>query len=115
MFTLCKNKFTWESITFASIILKFKSCKLTGITKKIFRSDRFMKKLFVTFTLLLCFLLARSQKSADVGIRIGAAVYWGDIENADLSKGITPLYGVLGRWNFNKRMSIRGQLVTGRP
>ncbi len=72
-----------------------------------------MKKLFVTFTLFLCFLSARSQKSADVGIRIGAAVYWGDIENADLSKGITPLYGVLGRWNFNKRMSVRGQLVTG--
>jgi hypothetical protein len=23
------------------------------------------------------------------------------------------LYGVLGRWNFNKRMSVRGQLVTG--
>ena len=72
-----------------------------------------MKKLFFTFTLFLCFLAARSQKSADVGIRIGVAVYWGDIENVDYTKQITPLYGVLGRWNFNTRLSIRGQLVTG--
>lgn len=63
--------------------------------------------------MLLCFVSAYSQKSADVGIRIGAAVYWGDIENVDYAHQITPLYGVLGRWNFNKRLSIRGQLVTG--
>jgi hypothetical protein len=72
-----------------------------------------MKKLFFTVFLFLCFLSARSQKSADVGIRIGAAVYWGDIENVDYPKQITTLYGVLGRWNFNTRMAIRGQLVTG--
>jgi hypothetical protein len=58
-------------------------------------------------------LSARPQRSADVGIRIGAAAYWGDIENIDYTKQITPLYGVLGRWNFNRRMSVRGQLVTG--
>ncbi len=72
-----------------------------------------MKKSFFTFLMLLCFLSARSQKSADFGIRIGAAVYWGDIENVDYAHQITPLYGVLGRWNFNKRLSIRGQLVAG--
>ncbi len=48
-----------------------------------------------------------------MGIRIGAAVYWGDLQNVDYTKQVTPLYGVLGRWNFNKRMSVRGQLVTG--
>ncbi len=72
-----------------------------------------MKKFFFTSLLFLCFLSARPQKSADIGIRIGAAAYWGDIENVDYSKSITPLYGVLGRYNFNKRMSVRGQLVTG--
>ncbi len=72
-----------------------------------------MKKLFVTSLLMTCFLLARPQKSADIGIRIGAAAYWGDVEKVDYSKSITPLYGVLGRWNFNTRMSVRGQLVTG--
>lgn len=72
-----------------------------------------MKKLFFTLFFVLCFWATQAQKSADVGIRIGAAVYWGDIENVDYPHEITALYGVLGRWNFNKRMSIRGQLVTG--
>jgi hypothetical protein len=72
-----------------------------------------MKKLLITFSLFLCFLYARPQKTADLGIRIGAAVYWGDLDNVDYTKQITALYGVLGRWNFNKRMSIRGQLISG--
>ena len=72
-----------------------------------------MKKLLVIVFFLVCFLPAFPQKSADIGIRIGAAVYWGDLENVSYTKQITPLYGVLGRWNFNRRMSIRGQLVTG--
>jgi hypothetical protein len=72
-----------------------------------------MKKLLITFLLFLCFLSARPQKTADLGIRIGAAVYWGDIENVDYKKEVTALYGVLGRWNFNKRLSVRGQLISG--
>ena len=72
-----------------------------------------MKKLTITIFLFLCFLSARPQKTADLGVRIGAAAYWGDIQNVDYSKSITALYGVLGRYNFNKRMSVRGQLVTG--
>ncbi|MEI7828667.1 MAG: DUF6089 family protein [Prolixibacteraceae bacterium] len=72
-----------------------------------------MKRLLITFSIVLCFLQAFPQKSADVGIRIGAAVYWGDLENVSYEKEITALYGVLGRWNFNKRMSIRGQLISG--
>ena len=72
-----------------------------------------MKRLLLTFSILFCFLLARPQKSADIGIRIGAAVYWGDLENVSYAKEITPMYGVLGRWNFNKRMSVRGQLISG--
>ena len=73
----------------------------------------FAKKLLITVLVLFCFLSARPQKSADMGIRIGAAVYWGDLQNVSYGKQITPLYGVLGRWNFNRRMSIRGQLITG--
>jgi hypothetical protein len=72
-----------------------------------------MKRYLLTISLLYCFFLAYPQKSADVGIRIGAAVYWGDLENVDYAKEITPLYGLLGRWNFNKRMSVRGQLISG--
>lgn len=72
-----------------------------------------MKKIYFTLILFACFLSARPQRTADLGVRIGAAAYWGDIQNVDYSKSVTPLYGVLGRYNFNKRLSIRGQLVTG--
>ena len=72
-----------------------------------------MKKLLLTFSVLLCFLSASSQRSADVGVRIGAAVYWGDLEKVSYLKEITPLYGILGRWNFNSRMAVRGQLISG--
>jgi len=72
-----------------------------------------MKRLMLFVLMFICFLQAFPQKSADVGIRIGAAVYWGDLENVSYGKEITALYGVLGRWNFNRRMSIRGQLISG--
>jgi len=72
-----------------------------------------MKRVLIIISMLFCFLQAFPQKSADVGIRMGAAVYWGDLENVSYGKEITTLYGLLGRWNFNKRMSIRGQLISG--
>ncbi len=72
-----------------------------------------MKKLSFVFVLLITGLYCRSQHTADLGVQLCAATYWGDIEKVDYSKSITPVVGVLGRWNFNKRMAIRGQLLTG--
>jgi hypothetical protein len=70
-----------------------------------------------TFAIVLTFLIAsfysRAQHTADLGVQVGAATYWGDIESVDYSKSITPVVGMLGRWNFNKRISVRGQLLTG--
>jgi len=54
-----------------------------------------------------------AQHTADIGVQLAAATYWGDIENVDYSKSITPVVGILGRWNFNKRIAVRGQLFTG--
>jgi len=54
-----------------------------------------------------------AQHTADIGVQLAAATYWGDIENVDYSKSITPVAGILGRWNFNKRIAVRGQLFTG--
>jgi len=54
-----------------------------------------------------------AQQTADIGVQLAAATYWGDIENVDYSNSITPVVGILGRWNFNKRLSVRGQLFTG--
>lgn len=56
---------------------------------------------------------AVAQQTADIGLHLAAATYWGDIEGVDYSKSITPVAGILGRWNFNKRIAIRGQLFTG--
>ena len=54
-----------------------------------------------------------AQQTADIGLHLAAATYWGDIENVDYSKSVTPVVGILGRWNFNKRLAVRGQLFTG--
>ncbi len=54
-----------------------------------------------------------AQHTADLGVQVAAATYWGDIEGVNYSKSVTPLVGVLGRWNFNKRLAVRGQLFTG--
>lgn len=73
-----------------------------------------MKKLLIALSLFHCFLSAYPQKSADIGIRLGGALYWGDIEHrTDLLKDVTTLYGIMGRYNFNKRISVRGQLING--
>jgi hypothetical protein len=72
-----------------------------------------MKKLAFVLALMLAGFYSWSQHTADLGVQLGAAAYWGDIERVDYSKSITPVVGVLGRWNFNKRMALRGQLLTG--
>jgi len=54
-----------------------------------------------------------AQATTDLGVQVAAATYWGDIENVNYSKSITPVVGILGRYNFNKRLAIRGQLFTG--
>lgn len=47
-------------------------------------------------------------------MRLGGALYWGDVEHrTDLLKDVTAMYGILGRYNFNKRLSVRGQLIAG--
>ena len=72
-----------------------------------------MRKLAFIIMLFLSGFYAYSQQTADIGIQVAAATYWGDIENVNFSKSITPVVGVLGRWNFNKRLAVRGQLFTG--
>jgi hypothetical protein len=72
-----------------------------------------MKKLAIVLSLMISGLSSWSQHTADLGVQLCAATYWGDIEKVDYSKSITPVAGILGRWNFNKRLAIRGQLLTG--
>lgn len=72
-----------------------------------------MRKLIVVIMLIMSSRCVIAQQTADIGVQLAAATYWGDIENVDYSKSITPVVGILGRWNFNKRLAVRGQLFTG--
>jgi hypothetical protein len=72
-----------------------------------------MKKLIVAMMLFLSVSCAYAQHTADIGVQVAAAINWGDIQSQNNAKSITPAFGILGRWNFNKRMAIRGQLVAG--
>ena len=72
-----------------------------------------MRKLPFIIMFFLSDYYAFSQQTADIGVHVGAATYWGDIESLDNTRSVTPVVGVLGRWNFNKRLAVRGQLFTG--
>jgi len=67
----------------------------------------------VVIILIMSCTYAKAQHTADLGVQLAAATYWGDIQSVNLSKSITPVVGILGRWNFNKRLAVRGQLFTG--
>lgn len=72
-----------------------------------------MRKLIVVVMLFMLSYYAKSQQTTELGVQVAAATYWGDIEKVNYSKSITPVFGILGRYNFNKRLAVRGQLLTG--
>ncbi len=72
-----------------------------------------MRKLIVVIMLIISSRCAMAQATTDLGVQVAAATYWGDIENVNYSKSITPVVGILGRYNFNRRLAVRGQLFTG--
>lgn len=72
-----------------------------------------MRKLIVAIMLIMSGYCVIAQQTTDLGVQVAAATYWGDIENVSRSKSVTPVIGILGRLNFNKRLAVRGQLFTG--
>jgi hypothetical protein len=72
-----------------------------------------MKRFAAVIVLIITGFIARAQHTADIGVQVSGAGYWGDIDKVNYSKSITPVIGALGRWNFNKRLAVRGQLTTG--
>ena len=72
-----------------------------------------MRKLIVAIMLIMSSSCVIAQMTTDLGVQVAAATYWGDIENVSRSKSVTPVIGILGRLNFNKRLAVRGQLFTG--
>jgi len=72
-----------------------------------------MRKLIAVVMLIVSGYCAKAQQTTELGVQVGAAIYWGDVEKVNYSKSITPVAGILGRYNFNNRMAVRGQLFTG--
>ncbi len=73
-----------------------------------------MKKLLVVILFIMSSSYGIAQHTADIGVQLGAATYWGSFNRVNYAKSITPEAGILGRWNFNKRLAVRGQIVVGR-
>jgi Domain of unknown function (DUF6089) len=56
-----------------------------------------------------------AQQTTDIGITLGTANYWGDIQGITLSKNVTPFSGILTRLNVNSHSAFRLQLLSGQP
>jgi hypothetical protein len=70
-----------------------------------------VKRLLITITIILVGVAGWAQKTADAGIQLSAMSYFGDVEEYDYLKSVSPGVGIFGRWNLNTRMSFRGQLI----
>ena len=55
----------------------------------------------------------KAQQSADIGIQGGAVTYFGSMKQVDYGKSIGAAGGLLGRWNFDNRLTFRFQLILG--
>ncbi len=72
-----------------------------------------MRKFIVIVMLIFSSGCVYAQRTADIGAEVAVTAYWGDMEKVDYTKSATLLYGVFGRLNFNKRLALRGQILTG--
>ncbi len=69
-----------------------------------------MKQSFFLLTIIFSVSLF-AQKKADIGLFGGGAYYQGDINAAKLFYNVHPSYGILYRFNANKRFAFRGSLI----
>jgi len=70
-----------------------------------------MKKLLVIMAIFLAGMKVQAQKTADLGLMTGLSFYWGDVQQVDYMKSLSPAFGVFARWNMNKRMAVKAQLM----
>jgi hypothetical protein len=70
-----------------------------------------MKKLLIMMAIFLAGMKVQAQKTADLGLMTGLAFYWGDVQQVDYMKSLSPAFGVFARWNMNKRMAVKAQLM----
>lgn len=72
-----------------------------------------MRRLLIIFVFILSSGAAFAQKSVEGGLQLSAMSYFGDVENYDYLQSVTPGAGVFIRWNFNTRLTLRGEFIYG--
>lgn len=75
---------------------------------------RIMRLAFVVFTLLITISSGWSQKGWEAGGWVGLSQYFGDLNNQIAINEPGFAFGVLGKRNFNDRLSLRGSLSFAR-
>lgn len=72
-----------------------------------------MKRLLIVVAVFLS-VSGYAQKTADIGIWMGASSYWGDMTKVNYGESINQMYGAFFRYNFNARYSLRTSFLTGK-
>lgn len=72
-----------------------------------------MKNLLLAFVAVWWAVSASAQKTADIGLWGGTSVYFGDLDDAPPLESLNPNFGAYFRYNFNARVGLRAQFLTG--
>lgn len=72
-----------------------------------------MRKIVLVFIAVIFTVSGFAQKSADIGIWGGSSAYLGDIKEAPPVQTFNLNFGAFFRYNFNARMAMRAQFLTG--
>lgn len=73
-----------------------------------------MKKITLVFVAIFFVVSGFAQKTADIGIWGGTSTYIGDIKVDSPVQAFNPNFGAFFRYNFNPRISMRAQFITGK-
>ncbi len=73
-----------------------------------------MKKIVLVFIAVFLTVSGFAQKTADIGIWGGTSSYWGDVKGNPPIQAFNPNFGAYFRYNFNKRVGLRFQFLTGK-
>lgn len=73
-----------------------------------------MKKIVLVFIAVFLTVSGFAQKTADIGIWGGTSTYWGDVKGVPPVQTFNPNFGAYFRYNFNNRIGLRFQFLTGK-
>ncbi len=68
----------------------------------------------VAFIFMTFLSISHAQKGWEVGGWLGTSLYYGDLNNSINFKSPGLAGGLLGKWNFNSRVALRGSFNFGR-